>query len=102
MPFGLRYGEFRRRKYKILVYYINFDRANDWNIYFSQIKDGKIDAAAIKASMAKAPGGGEKGPFNEVIEGCQSITNSDRCELASQFDECMHKGFAAHHGAKKN
>lgn len=46
--------------------------------------------------------GNEKAPFNEVVEGCQSITNADRCELAYQFAECMHKGFAAHHGAKKN
>lgn len=102
MPFSLRYGEFGRCKYKNLVYYRNSDLANYRNIYFSQIKDGKIDAAAIKAFMAKAPGGGDKGPFNEVVDGCQSITNADRCELASQFDECMHKGFAAHHGAKKN
>lgn len=44
----------------------------------------------------------DKPPFDEVVDECQSITNSDRCELAAQLTECMHKGFAGRSGAKKN
>lgn len=55
--------------------------------------------------MAKEHVGSDKGdktPFDEVVDECQTLTNADRCELAAQLVECMHKGFAAHSGAKKN
>lgn len=52
------------------------------------MKDGKIDADAVKASF-KDKGDNEK--FNKAVDTCQSVTNADRCELAFQFYECMKK-----------
>lgn len=63
------------------------------NIYSRmQIKDGKIDSDTIKANFSKEKGDNEK--FNKAVDTCQSITNSDRCELAFQFLECMKKSNA--------
>lgn len=52
-----------------------------------QIKDGKIDGDTIKANFTKNKGENEK--FNKAVDTCQSVANTDRCELAFQFMECM-------------
>lgn len=62
---------------------------------FLQIKDVKIEGSALKAALINEVG--EKPFLEEIINECQSTVNSDRCELASQFNECVHKGLAAHH-----
>lgn len=54
---------------------------------YVQIKDGKIDGDTIKANFAKNKGESEK--FNKAVDTCQSVANTDRCELAFQFMECM-------------
>lgn len=52
-----------------------------------QIKDGKIDGDTIKANFAKNRGESEK--FSKAVDSCQSVANTDRCELAFQFMDCM-------------
>lgn len=56
---------------------------------FFQIKDGKIDGEAIKASAPKQHKDNKK--FLDAVTACQSANNPDRCELAVQFIGCMDK-----------
>lgn len=70
---------------------------------FFQIKDGKVNAEALKAGILKDNGGNEKaaGPVNEVVADCQSLTNDKKCELAFQLMDCVLKSYAKRTPAPK-
>lgn len=64
---------------------------------FPQIRDGKINAGALKAEIIMEHGGNEKAaPVNEIVSDCEALHNSQRCELAFQLMDCVAKSYAKH------
>lgn len=52
-----------------------------------------MNGEALKAALMRDHSGDERS-VNEVIATCAGITNPQRCELAAQAMECVHKLFA--------